>query len=52
MTLKTISAGIFENNKGVNLNNREIKLNYLTEKDFKAIEIAKKFNIKFLLSLY
>ena len=47
MTLKTISAGIFENNKGVNLNNREIKLNYLTEKDFKAIEIAKKFNIKF-----
>ena len=29
------------NNKGVHLENRKIKLMYLTDKDFKAIEIGK-----------
>ena len=44
---KVITAGKLENNKGVYLKNRKIKLNYLTKKDFKAIEISKKFNINF-----
>ena len=44
---KVISSGKVENNKGVHLENRKIKLNYLTNKDFKAIEIGKKFNIKY-----
>ena len=44
---KVITAGKLENNKGVYLKNREIKLNYLTEKDFKAIEIGKKLNINY-----
>lgn len=43
--LKTISAGQLSNNKGVHLMNRSIKLNYLTEKDIKAIDIAKNFKI-------
>jgi len=44
---KVITTGKLENNKGVHLQNRKIKLNYLTKKDFKAIEISKKFNIDF-----
>jgi len=44
---KVIKTGKLENNKGVHLQNRKIKLNYLTKKDFKAIEISKKFNIDF-----
>lgn len=44
---KVISSGKVENNKGVHLENRKIKLNYLTDKDFKAIEIGKKLNIKY-----
>ena len=44
---KVIKTGKLENNKGVHLQNRKIKLNYLTKKDFKAIEISKKFNINF-----
>ena len=44
---KVITAGKLENNKGVYLKNRKIKLNYLTEKDFKAIEIGKKLNINY-----
>ena len=43
---KVLSSGKFENNKGVHIENRKIKLNYLTEKDLKAIEIGKKFKIK------
>ncbi len=37
---------MLENNKGVHLENRKIKLNFLTPKDLKAIEIGKKFKIK------
>jgi len=43
---KVLSSGKLENNKGVHIENRNIKLNYLTKKDFKAIEIGKKFKIK------
>jgi pyruvate kinase len=43
---KVISAGKLENNKGVHLENRKIKLNFLTDKDFQAIEIGKKHKIK------
>ena len=43
---KTINPGWLENNKGVHLINRKIKLNFLTEKDIKAINIAKKMKIK------
>lgn len=44
---KVISSGKVENNKGVHLENRKIKLNYLTDKDFEAIEVGKKLNIKY-----
>jgi pyruvate kinase len=44
---KVIAPGKLENNKGVHLENRKIKLNYLTQKDYKAIEIGKKQNIKY-----
>ena len=43
---KVISSGKLENNKGIHIENRKIKLNYLTQKDFEAIRIAKKFKIK------
>ena len=42
---KVTSSGKFENNKGVHIENRKIKLNYLTNKDFEAIKIGKKFKI-------
>ena len=44
--LKTLVPGLLENNKGVHIGNRQLKLNYLTEKDLKAIQIGKKFKIK------
>ena len=37
---------MIENNKGVHVLNRDIKLLPLTEKDIQSIKIAKKFNIK------
>jgi len=43
---KVLSSGRLENNKGVHIENRKIKLNYLTKKDFAAIKIGKKFKIK------
>jgi len=43
--LKCISSGYFETNKGVHLMNRKIKMNTMTEKDLKCIEIAKKYKI-------
>ena len=43
---KVIRSGKLENNKGVHLENRKLKLNFLTEKDFQAIKIGKKYNIK------
>ena len=44
--LRALSAGFLENNKGVHIVNRKINLNYLTDKDFKAIELAQKMKIK------
>ena len=46
VSLKCTNAGTIENNKGVHLKNRRINLSYVTKKDLKAIEIAKKYNIK------
>lgn len=43
---KVVSSGKLENNKGIHIENRKIKLNYLTQKDFEAIRIGKKFKIK------
>ena len=42
-----LSGGKLANNKGVSLSNRKIKLNFITEKDRQAIDIAKKMNINF-----
>ncbi len=44
--LKIIQSGLLENNKGVHLKNRKIKLDFLTLKDKKAIKIAKNCSIK------
>ena len=44
---KVINSGKFENNKGVHLVNRKINLNFLTQKDFKAIELGKKLKVNF-----
>ena len=46
LSLKTISSGTLEGNKGVHIKNRLLKLNYLTKKDFETIKVAKKFKIK------
>lgn len=40
-----VNAGLLENNKGVHIVNRKIYLNYITQKDKKAIEIGKKYKI-------
>ena len=42
---KAIFQGMLENNKGVHLQNRKIRMNYITEKDLLAIKIGKKYNI-------
>lgn len=42
---KCTNSGIIENNKGVHIRNRKIKLNFITEKDYQAISIAKSFKI-------
>ena len=41
----------FENNKGVHIINRKVKLNYLTKKDLQSIKIAKKQKLKTMLYL-
>ncbi len=46
LKLKVITSGLFENNKGVCILNRKIKLKFLTEKDIEAIKIGKRLNIK------
>lgn len=43
---KVIRSGKLENNKGVHIENRKIGINFITEKDRKAIQIAKKNNVK------
>lgn len=44
---KVIREGFLETNKGIHIKNRKIKINFLTKKDFEAIKIGKKNNIKF-----
>jgi len=44
ITLKCLSAGLLETNKGIHVD-RKIKINFLTKKDYKAIKIAKKNKI-------
>ncbi len=44
--LKCLSNGMLENNKGVHLINRNLKLNSLTNKDKKSLEIGLQNNIK------
>jgi len=43
---RVVEKGLFENNKGIHIINRKINIEYLTDKDFKAIKIAKKCKIK------
>ena len=45
ISAKTVSSGYVENNKGVHLENRKIKLNCLTDKDLQAIKIGKDHKI-------
>jgi dTDP-4-amino-4,6-dideoxygalactose transaminase len=42
---RVIKGGTIENNKGIHLINRSIRLNFLTEKDKIAINMAKKMSI-------
>ena len=42
---KAISAGKLENNKGVHLENRKVKIAFLTEKDLESIKVGKKYKI-------
>ena len=46
LNCKVLKDGLLENNKGIHIENRKIKLNFITEKDKKAILIAKTMNIK------
>mgnify|MGYP001176371836 FL=1 len=46
ISAKVIRSGKLENNKGVHIENRKIGINFITEKDRKAILIAKKNNVK------
>ena len=41
----SLSTGLLENNKGVYLINRDIDINFLSEKDIKAISLSKKYDI-------
>ena len=41
-----VSSGYLENNKGVHVTNRNIKLNFLTDKDYEAINVGLKNKIK------
>ena len=44
--MRCLRKGNLETNKGVHVVNRKVSIDYLTEKDFKAIQIAKKLKIK------
>ena len=45
MICNTINSGKLRNNKGVHIENRKIKLDFLTNKDLEAIKIAIKLKI-------
>ena len=44
--LKCLQEGVLENNKGIHIENREIKINYLTNKDKKSIQLGKELGIQ------
>ena len=44
--LRCVQSGILENNKGIHIENRNVKINYITHKDDEAIKIGKKLNIQ------
>jgi len=44
--LKCLQEGVLENNKGIHVENREIKINYLTNKDKKSIQLGKELGIQ------
>ena len=44
--LKCLQSGILENNKGIHVENRKVKINYITDKDKKSIKLGKELNIK------
>ena len=44
--LSCLKDGLLENNKGIHIKNRKVKMNYVTKKDIEAIIIAKKLHIK------
>ena len=46
ITAKVIRPGFLEKNKGVHLKNRKIRLNYITHKDYLAINLGKKLKVK------
>jgi pyruvate kinase len=45
ISCKVLSSGKLENNKGVHVENRRVKLSYLTKKDHDAIKIGKSLKI-------
>jgi len=45
LSAKVINQGYLENNKGIHLENRKIKIKCLTEKDKEAIKVGKIYNI-------
>ena len=47
LSCRVIKGGMIENNKGIHLINRNIKLNFITEKDKVAINIAQKMNVNY-----
>lgn len=46
LILRVLDSGFIEKNKGVHLQNRDLKLNFLTKKDVQAIKIGKKNKIE------
>ncbi|MDA7771075.1 pyruvate kinase, partial [Candidatus Pelagibacter sp.] len=45
LSAKVINQGYLENNKGIHLENRKIKIKCLTEKDKEALKVGKIYNI-------
>ena len=50
--LSCLKDGLLENNKGIHIKNRKVKMNYVTKKDIEAIIIAKNCILRILLYLY
>lgn len=46
LTMTCVKPGILDTNKGVHVKNRNVELDFLTEKDLEAIHLAKKLKVK------